>query len=131
MTRCLLQDKTLAQDSLRYDPSLISLPGPATKIENVPRVLVIGGESSRVCRLGDLAVQDFLEGIHPLAVFVQSVLSLWSVVLLSFLLIIFFAQSVLCSSQSITYHKMHPANQTISYRSLIVNAKSNLLEGCI
>lgn len=111
--------------------SLLPLPEPTTKIQNVPRVLVIGGEPSWVCRLGDLAVQDFLEGIHPLAVFVQSVLLLWSVVLLSFLLIIFFAQSVLCSSQSITYHKMHPANQTISYRSLIVNAKSNLLEGCI
>lgn len=101
MTRCLLQDKTLAQDSLRYDPSLISLPGPATKIENVPRVLVIGGESSRVCRLGDLAVQDFLEGIHPLAFFVQSVLLFGQIVLFSFLVVVFFAQWVLCSSQSI------------------------------
>lgn len=54
-----------------------------------------------MCRLGDLAVQDFLEGIHPLAFFVQSVLLFGQIVLFSFLVVVFFAQWVLCSSQSI------------------------------
>lgn len=41
---------------------------------NAPRVLVIGREARRVGGLGHLAVQDLLEGVHPLAGVVGHVL---------------------------------------------------------
>ncbi len=39
----------------------------ASGIEDQPRVLVIGTESGRMRRLGDLAIQDLLEGVGSLA----------------------------------------------------------------
>ena len=43
------------------------------RIKILPRVLVVGGEASRVCGLCDLCAVDLLQGVDTLALVVESV----------------------------------------------------------
>lgn len=56
-------------------PTAPSVCTPVIQVasRSIPRVLVIGRESGRVRRLGDLAVVHFLEGVFALALGVESV----------------------------------------------------------
>ena len=51
-----------------------AVSGPIWRICDIPRVLVIGGETGGVGGLGDLAINNLLQGVDALAVRAEGVL---------------------------------------------------------
>jgi hypothetical protein len=93
---------------------------------HIPRVLVIGGETSGVGRLGDLAVNNLLQGIDALAIGTEGVLETQLVRCSKCRVIMMVdSETKIDGGPVTTYHKMHsgegkmlvwPYNTTIRYQ---------------
>lgn len=75
---------------------------------HIPRVLVIGGETGGVGRLGDLAVNNLLQGVDALAIGTEGVLETQLVRCSECRVIMMVDSETEIDGGSVTtYHKMH------------------------